>query len=106
MRTFKCRGGLANDEPLQLELVATASDRRSSTQKELPLLSPRSRSGPVRYVCRQGYVQRHAPTYPVSVAVCIVCSSLLTSASTSFRLFRPYQLLNLFAVFANFENWK
>ena len=61
MRTFKCRGGLANDEPLQLELVATASDRRSSTQKELPLLFPRSRSGPVRYVCRQGYVQPHAP---------------------------------------------
>ena len=50
MRTFKCRGGLANDEPLQLELVATASDRRSSTQKELPLMFPRSRSGPVRYV--------------------------------------------------------
>ena len=50
MRTFKCRGGLANDEPLQLELVATASDRRSSTQKELPPLFPRSRSGPVRCV--------------------------------------------------------
>ena len=101
MRTFKCRGRLANDEPLQLGLVATASDRRSSTQKELPLLFPRSRSGPVRYVCRQGYVQPHAPTYSVSVVVCIVCSSLLTSVSTSFRLFRPYRLLNLFA---NFEN--
>ena len=50
MGTFKCRGGLANDEPLQLELVATASDRRSSTQKELPLPFPRSRSGPVRCV--------------------------------------------------------
>ena len=61
MRTFKCRGGLANDGPLQLELVATASDRRSSTQKELSSLFPRSRSGPVRYVCRQGYVQPHAP---------------------------------------------
>ena len=101
MRTFKCRGGLANDGPLQLELVATASDRRSSTQKELPLLFPRSRSGPVRYVCRQGYVQPHAPTYPVAVVVCIVCSSFLTSVSTNFRLFRPYRLLNLFA---NFEN--
>ena len=25
MRTFKCRGGLANDEPLQLAFVATVS---------------------------------------------------------------------------------
>ena len=99
MRTFKCRGGLADDEPLQLELVATVSSIVDS--KELPLLFPRSRSGHVRYVCRQGYVQPHAPTSHGSVAACAVCNTLLTSVSTCFKLFRPYLLLNLLA---NFEN--
>ena len=60
MRTFKCRGGLANDSSSQKRLMLKC-DHRLSTQKELPLLFPRSRSGPVRYVCRQGYVQPHAP---------------------------------------------
>ena len=66
MRTFKCRGGLANDSSSQKRLMLKC-DHRLSTQKELPLLFPRSRSGHVRYVCRQGYVQPHAPTFAVAI---------------------------------------
>ena len=69
VRTFRCRGGLANDgsstswEFILLCRLPRLRRSEKSSRSCSPVLAPVS---PVRCVCRQGYVQPHAPTFAVA----------------------------------------